>query len=148
MAGEIDFYRVDKRIRGRVKEQMEKSQREYYLNEQIKAIQKELGDINEEVNETENFEHKINEAGMTKEAKQKALAELNKLKMMSPMSAEASVLRSYIDWMVNVPWKKRSKVRHDLSRAEDIQNADHYGLKDVKERILEYLAVQSRVKKV
>ena len=148
MAGEIDFYRVDKRIRGRVKEQMEKSQREYYLNEQIKAIQKELGDINEEVDEAENFERKINDAGMTKEAKQKSLSELNKLKMMSPMSAEASVLRSYIDWMTSIPWKKRSKVRNDLARAESILEADHYGLKDVKERILEYLAVQMRVKKV
>ena len=148
MSSEIDFHQVDKRIRGRVKEQMEKSQREYYLNEQIKAIQKELGDIGQEVDEAENFERKINEAGMTKEAKEKTFSELNKLKMMSPMSAEASVLRSYIDWMTSVPWKKRSKVRHDLARAETILDADHYGLKDVKERILEYLAVQMRVKKV
>ena len=148
MVNEIDFYNVEKRIRGRVKEQMEKSQREYYLNEQIKAIQKELGDSAEEVDEVESFEQKINEVGMTKEAKEKALSELNKLKMMSPMSAEASVLRAYIDWMISVPWKKRSKLRHDLSRAETILETDHYGLKDVKERILEYLAVQTRVKKI
>ena len=148
MANEIDFHNVEKRVRGRVKQQMEKSQREYYLNEQIKAIQKELNDGDEEVNEVENFELKIDQVGMTKEAKEKSLAELNKLKMMSPMSAEASVLRSYIDWMISVPWKKRSKLRHDLVRAEAILEADHYGLKDVKERVLEYLAVQTRVKKI
>jgi len=148
MEGEIDLYQVEKRIRGRVKKQMEKSQREYYLNEQMKAIQKELGELGEDAGEAEELERKINEAGMSKEALDKTLSELNKLKMMSPMSAEASVLRSYIDWMVSVPWKKRSKVRNDLKRAEDILERDHYGLEDVKERILEYLAVQTRVKKV
>ena len=148
MDAEIDLHQVEKRIRGRVKKQMEKSQREYYLNEQMKAIQKELGELGEEASEGEELERKIHEAGMTKEASEKALAELNKLKMMSPMSAEASVLRSYIDWIVGVPWKKRSKVRNDLVRAEKILEADHYGLQDVKERILEYLAVQARVKRV
>ncbi|MGS2717559.1 endopeptidase La [Eionea flava] len=148
MDAEIDAHQVEKRIRGRVKKQMEKSQREYYLNEQMKAIQKELGDLGEEVSEGEELERKIKDAGMHKEASEKALSELNKLKMMSPMSAEASVLRSYIDWMINVPWKKRSKVRNDLLRAEKILEEDHYGLDDVKERILEYLAVQARVKRV
>ncbi|MFL0798486.1 MAG: endopeptidase La [Cellvibrionaceae bacterium] len=148
MSVEIDLADVEKRIRGRVKKQMEKSQREYYLNEQMKAIQKELGDIDEAHNETDELETKINEAGMTKEALEKAKAELNKLKMMSPMSAEASVIRSYIDWMVNVPWKKRSKVRHDLIKAEEILETEHHGLEEVKERILEYLAVQQRVKKL
>lgn len=148
MDAEIDVHQVEKRIRGRVKKQMEKSQREYYLNEQMKAIQKELGDLGEEVSEAEELERKINDSGMHKEASEKALSELNKLKMMSPMSAEASVLRSYIDWMINVPWKKRSKVRNDLLRAEKILEEDHYGLDDVKERILEYLAVQARVKRV
>ncbi len=149
MEAEADLYQVEKRIRGRVKKQMEKSQREYYLNEQLKAIQKELGDMGEEGgNESNELERKIVDSGMPQEAEDKAMAELNKLKMMSPMSAEASVLRSYIDWMVNVPWKKRSKVRHDLDRAEQILEADHYGLDEVKERILEYLAVQQRVKKV
>jgi ATP-dependent Lon protease len=148
MDAEIDAHQVEKRIRGRVKKQMEKSQREYYLNEQMKAIQKELGELGEEVSEAEALERKINEAGMHKEASAKALSELNKLKMMSPMSAEASVLRSYIDWMVTVPWKKRSKVRNDLVRAEKILEEDHYGLDDVKERILEYLAVQARVKRI
>ncbi len=148
MDAEIDVHQVEKRIRGRVKKQMEKSQREYYLNEQMKAIQKELGDLGEEVSEAEELGRKINEAGMPKEASEKALSELNKLKMMSPMSAEASVLRSYIDWMISVPWKKRSKVRNDLLRAEKILEEDHYGLDDVKERILEYLAVQARVRRV
>lgn len=149
MEAEADLYQVEKRIRGRVKKQMEKSQREYYLNEQLKAIQKELGDMGEEGgNESNELERKITDSGMPKEAEEKAIAELNKLKMMSPMSAEASVLRAYIDWMVNVPWKKRSKVRHDLERAEEILESDHYGLDEVKERILEYLAVQQRVKKV
>lgn len=148
MEAEIDLFQVEKRIRGRVKKQMEKSQREYYLNEQMKAIQKELGDIGEEGNEFDELERKIADAKMPEDADQKTKAELAKLKMMSPMSAEASVLRSYIDWMVNVPWNKRSKVRHDLARAEDILEADHYGLEEVKERILEYLAVQKRVKKV
>ncbi len=145
---EIDILEVEKRIRGRVKRQMEKSQREYYLNEQMKAIQKELGELEDAPNEVEELAQKIERAGMTKEAKAKAVAELSKLKMMSPMSAEATVVRNYIDWLVNVPWKKRSKVRHDLAAARDILEADHYGLDKVKERILEYLAVQQRVKKL
>jgi ATP-dependent Lon protease len=148
MESEIDLLQVEKRIRGRVKKQMEKSQREYYLNEQMKAIQKELGELDEAPNEAEELEKKIKQAGMTKEAEDKVKAELNKLKMMSPMSAEASVVRSYIDWMVNVPWKKRSKIKHDLAYAEQILERDHYGLEEVKERILEYLAVQKRVKKI
>lgn len=145
---EIDLLQVEKRIRGRVKKQMERSQREYYLNEQMKAIQKELGDIDEGHNEVEELKKRIDAAGLTKEAMVKATAELNKLKQMSPMSAEATVVRSYIDWLVNVPWKAESKVRHDLDKAEDILDADHYGLEEVKERILEYLAVQKRVKKL
>jgi ATP-dependent Lon protease len=145
---EIDLLQVEKRIRGRVKKQMEKSQREYYLNEQMKAIQKELGDLDESPNEVEELARKIEQAGMSKEAKDKATAELNKLKMMSPMSAEATVVRNYIDWLVSVPWRKRIKVRHDLARAEEVLNEDHYGLLKVKERILEYLAVQQRVKKL
>ncbi|MCP1643788.1 ATP-dependent Lon protease [Pseudomonas citronellolis] len=145
---EIDLLQVEKRIRGRVKKQMERSQREYYLNEQMKAIQKELGDIDEGHNEVEELKKRIDAAGLTKEALTKANAELNKLKQMSPMSAEATVVRSYIDWLVNVPWKAESKVRHDLDKAEDILDTDHYGLEEVKERILEYLAVQKRVKKV
>lgn len=148
MAAEIDLFHVEKKIRGRVKKQMEKSQREYYLNEQMKAIQKELGEIGEEPNEIEELEQKIVDAGMPDEAEEKTRAELGKLKMMSPMSAEASVLRGYIDWMLKVPWKQRSKVRHDLDRAETILERDHYGLEEVKERILEYLAVQKRVKKI
>ena len=148
MEAEIDLFQVEKRIRGRVKKQMEKSQREYYLNEQMKAIQKELGDLDEAPNELDDLQNKIKESGMSKEAQEKTNAELNKLKMMSPMSAEASVVRSYIDWMVNVPWKKRSKVKHDLTRAKKILETDHYGLDEVKERILEYLAVQKRVKKI
>ncbi|MCA0901327.1 endopeptidase La [Microbulbifer agarilyticus] len=148
MDSEIDLIQVEKRIRGRVKKQMEKSQREYYLNEQMKAIQKELGEITEEPNEIEELEKKIADSGMSTEAEKKTRAELGKLKMMSPMSAEASVLRSYIDWMLSVPWKKASRVRHDLIKAEEILNKDHYGLEEVKERILEYLAVQKRVKKV
>jgi ATP-dependent Lon protease len=147
MDAEIDLLQVEKRIRGRVKKQMEKSQREYYLNEQMKAIQKELGEGEEAPNEIEVLQTKISKAGMPKVAEEKALGELHKLKMMSPMSAEASVLRTYIDWLVNVPWKKRSKVHLDLAKAEEILNQDHYGLTDVKERILEYLAVQKRVKK-
>lgn len=149
MESEIDVLQVEKRIRGRVKKQMEKSQREYYLNEQMKAIQKELGELDEAgPNEAEELERKIQQAGMTKEAEEKVRAELGKLKMMSPMSAEASVVRSYIDWMVNVPWKKRSKIKQDLAYAEQILERDHYGLDEVKERILEYLAVQKRVKKI
>ena len=145
---EIDLFQVEKRIRGRVKKQMEKSQREYYLNEQMKAIQKEMGDLEDVPNETEELKQKIEDAGMPKDARDKALGELHKLKMMSPMSSEASVVRTYLDWMVNVPWKKRSKVRLDLSKAEEILESDHYGLEEVKERILEYLAVHKRVKKL
>nr|WP_255612557.1 endopeptidase La [Alcanivorax sp. 1008] len=148
MEGELDVLKVEKRIRGRVKKQMEKSQREYYLNEQMKAIQKELGDLDEGGSELEELEKRIGAAGMTKEAREKAKAELNKLKMMSPMSAEATVVRSYLDWMVNVPWKKRSKISHDLARAQLVLDQDHYGLEEVKDRILEFLAVQSRVGKV
>jgi len=148
MESEIDLLQVEKRIRGRVKRQMEKSQREYYLNEQMKAIQKELGDLDEVPNEIEELERKIEKAGMSKEAKAKATAEMNKLKMMSPMSAEATVVRNYVEWLVSVPWKKRTKVRHDLAKAEEVLEADHYGLEKVKERILEYLAVQQRVKKL
>ncbi|KRW59863.1 endopeptidase La [Pseudomonas sp. TTU2014-080ASC] len=145
---EIDLLQVEKRIRGRVKKQMERSQREYYLNEQMKAIQKELGDGEEGHNEVDELRKRIDNAGMTEEALNKANAELNKLKQMSPMSAEATVVRSYIDWLVNVPWKAQSKVRLDLARAEAVLDADHYGLEEVKERILEYLAVQKRVKKL
>jgi len=147
METEIDLAEVEQRIRGRVKKQMEKSQREYYLNEQIKAIQKELGD-EDGVSEIEQLEGKIDEAGMPKFAFEKAKSELSKLKMMSPMSAEASVLRNYIDWILGVPWKKRSRVKHDLKSAEKTLSKDHYGLEEVKERILEYLAVQKRVKKL
>jgi ATP-dependent Lon protease len=145
---EIDLFQVEKRIRGRVKKQMEKSQREYYLNEQMKAIQKEMGELEDVPNEAEELKKKIDDAGMSKEAKEKSTSELNKLKLMSPMSSEASVVRTYLDWMISIPWKKRSKVRSDLSKAEDILENDHYGLKEVKERILEYLAVQKRVKKL
>ncbi|TXJ03690.1 MAG: endopeptidase La [Aquabacterium sp.] len=144
---ELELLQVEKRIRGRVKKQMERSQREYYLNEQMKAIQKELGD-DEGHNEIDELKKRIEEAGLTKEAHAKATAELNKLKQMSPMSAEATVVRSYIDWLVNVPWQAESKVRLDLAKAEEILDADHYGLEEVKERILEYLAVQKRVKKL
>ena len=145
---EIDLLQVEKRIRGRVKRQMEKSQREYYLNEQMKAIQKELGDMDESPNEVEELAKKIESAGMSKEARGKATAELNKLKMMSPMSAEATVVRNYVDWLVNVPWKKRTRISRDLRKAEEVLEADHYGLEKVKERIVEYLAVQTRVKKL
>ncbi|MHB1532067.1 endopeptidase La [Acidithiobacillus sp.] len=146
MESEIDLLQVEKRIRGRVKRQMEKSQREYYLNEQMKAIQKELGDLSEEGGgEADEVARKIEKAGMPKEVRAKADAELKKLRMMSPMSAEATVVRNYIDWLVSVPWRKRSKITKDLTRAKEILDADHYGLEDVKERILEYLAVQERV---
>ncbi|WP_282347606.1 endopeptidase La [Pseudomonas sp. PS01301] len=145
---EIDLLQVEKRIRGRVKKQMERSQREYYLNEQMKAIQKELGDGEEGHNEVEELKKRIDAAGLPKDALAKATAELNKLKQMSPMSAEATVVRTYIDWLVQVPWQAQSKVRLDLARAESILDADHYGLEEVKERILEYLAVQKRVKKI
>jgi ATP-dependent Lon protease len=145
MEGEIDLLQVEKKIRTRVKNQMEKSQREYYLNEQMKAIQKELGDDEEGSNEVEQIEKQIEEAQMPEEAKEKTLAEVRKLKMMSPMSAEATVVRSYIDWMISVPWKKRSKLKRNLKLAQDTLDKDHYGLDKVKERILEYLAVQQRV---
>jgi ATP-dependent Lon protease len=148
MESEIDLFKVEKRIRGRVKKQMEKSQREYYLNEQMKAIQKELGDMEDTPNEMEELQQKIIDSGMTKEAQDKTEAELKKLKMMSPMSAEASVVRGYIDWMVGIPWKKRSRISHDLKKAKAILDSEHYGLEEVKERVLEYLAVQNRVKKV
>lgn len=148
MEGEVDILEMEKKIRGRVKKQMEKNQREYYLNEQMKAIQKELGEMDEVGNEVDELEKKIREAGMSEEAKTKAMAELNKLKMMSPMSAEATVVRNYIDWMVNVPWKKKTKVRHDLKVAEQVLESEHFGLEKVKERILEYLAVQQRVKQL
>ena len=147
MESEIDLLQVEKRVRGRVKRQMEKNQREYYLNEQMKAIQKELGEMDDVPNELEELTAKIEKAGMSKEARTKVRAELNKLKMMSPMSAEATVVRNYIDWMVNVPWKKRTKLKHDLALAEQVLEEDHYGLEKVKERILEYLAVQQRVTK-
>jgi len=146
--GEIDVLQLEKRIRGRVKTQMEKSQREYYLNEQMKAIQKELGDMEDTPNDLEDLANRIDDSGMPKEASEKASSELNKLKMMSPMSAEATVVRNYIDWMLNVPWKKRSRIRKQLDVAEEILEADHYGLKKVKERILEYLAVQQRVRRM
>jgi len=144
---EIDLLDIEKRIRGRVKKQMEKSQREYYLNEQMKAIQKELGDMDDVPNELEELQTKIDESGMPQEAKEKVEAELGKLKMMSPMSAEASVVRGYLDWMISVPWKKKSKLRNNIDHAQEVLEKDHYGLEDVKDRILEYLAVQKRVKK-
>ena len=146
--GEIDVQQLEKRIRGRVKSQMEKSQREYYLNEQMKAIQKELGELDDAPNELEDLARKVAEAGMPKAVETKARNELNKLKQMSPMSAEAAVVRNYLDWLLGVPWKKRSKVRKDLKVAQDTLDADHYGLEKVKERILEYLAVQTRVKQM
>ncbi|OKP04389.1 endopeptidase La [Xenorhabdus eapokensis] len=148
MESEIDLLQVEKRIRNRVKKQMEKSQREYYLNEQMKAIQKELGEMDDAPDEYETLKRKIEDANMPKEAREKAEAELQKLKMMSPMSAEATVVRSYIDWMVQVPWVSRSKVKKDLVKAQEVLDIDHYGLERVKERILEYLAVQSRVSKL
>tara|TARA_B100001989_G_scaffold251100_1_gene229546 strand:+ start:979 stop:3372 length:2394 start_codon:yes stop_codon:yes gene_type:complete len=145
---ELDILQVEKKIRGRVKNQMEKSQREYYLNEQMKAIQKELGDMDDVPNEIEEIEQKIKKSGMPKEVMQKIKSDVNKLKMMSPMSAEASVLRNYIDVLVNVPWKKKTKVTKDLIAAEKVLEDDHHGLEKVKERILEYLAVQQRVSKL
>ncbi|MDN3614479.1 MAG: endopeptidase La [Vibrio gallaecicus] len=148
MESEIDILQVEKRIRGRVKKQMEKSQREYYLNEQMKAIQKELGDMDDAPDEFEALKKKIEDSKMPQEAREKTEQELQKLKMMSPMSAEATVVRSYIDWMVGVPWAKRSKVKKNLAKAEEVLNEDHYGLERVKERILEYLAVQNRINKL
>ena len=144
--GEMEVLQIEKKIRSRVKSQMEKSQREYYLNEQMKAIQKELGEIDEAPNEIGDLEKRIGKAGMPKEAKAKATAELNKLKLMSPMSAEATVVRNYVDWLVKVPWKKRTKVHLDIAEAQKVLDEDHYGLDKVKERIVEYLAVQQRVK--
>jgi len=148
MESEIGVLQVEKRIRNRVKRQMEKTQREYYLNEQLKAIQKELGEGEEGRDETAELEDKIKKTKLSTEAREKALAELKKLRTMSPMSAEATVVRNYLDWVLSIPWKKRSKVRNDVTAAEKVLDADHYGLEKVKERILEYLAVQSRSSKV
>ena len=146
LSSQLDLTKVEKKIRGRVKKQMEKSQKEYYLNEQMKALKKELGEF--ETEEAEVLHKQILDSGMSKEAEKKALSELEKYKMMSPMSAEASVVRGYIEWMVSIPWKKKSRIRTDLTKANDVLNEDHYGLEEVKERILEYLAVQKRVKKL
>lgn len=145
---ELELLTVEKRIRGRVKKQMERSQRDYYLNEQMKAIQKELGEDEDGNNEIDALKKRIDDAGMPEEALAKAHAELKKLQQMSPMSAEASVVRTYLDWLLNTPWKSKSKVRSDLARAEEVLDADHFGLEEIKERILEYLAVQKRVKKL
>ena len=147
LESELDIMQVEKRIRGRVKRQMEKSQREYYLNEQVKAIQRELGEEDER-GELDALEAKIKEAGMTKEAEEKCLSELKKLKMMPPMSAESTVVRNYIDTLLELPWKKKSRVSKDIAKADLVLNADHYGLEKVKERILEYLAVQKRMDKL
>ena len=146
--GEMDVLQIEKRIRGRVKSQMEKSQREYYLNEQMKAIQKELGDMEDGTNEIAELEQKVAKAGMSKEARDKATAEINKLKMMSPMSAEATVVRNYVDWLVKVPWKKRTRLLKNIANAQKVLDEDHYGLDKVKERIVEYLAVLQRVEKI
>jgi ATP-dependent Lon protease len=146
--GEMDVLQIEKRIRGRVKSQMEKSQREYYLNEQMKAIQKELGDMEDGTNEIGELEQKVAKAGMSKEARDKATAEINKLKMMSPMSAEATVVRNYVDWLIKVPWKKRTRLFKDITNAQKVLDEDHYGLDKVKERIVEYLAVLQRVEKI
>ncbi|ALC17180.1 ATP-dependent Lon protease (La)/serine peptidase [Desulfuromonas soudanensis] len=148
MERESEILQIEKKIRGRVKSQMERSQKEYYLNEQMRAIQKELGEKDEFKQELRELEEKIKKKGMSREATDKALGELRKLRMMSPMSAEASVVRNYLDWLVSLPWKKGTKDRLDIGRAEDILEADHYGLEKVKERILEYLAVQALVKKI
>jgi ATP-dependent Lon protease len=148
MEGEVDLLEMEKRIRGRVKQQMEKNQREYYLNEQMKAIQKELGDSEDAPNEMEDLARKIQKSGMPQTARKKAESELSKLKQMSPMSAEATVVRNYVEWMVSMPWKKKTKIDHDLQHAEEILDEEHYGLEKVKERILEYLAVQKRVNKL
>ena len=146
MGSEIDMLRIERKIRGRVKTQMEKSQREYYLNEQMKAIQKELGELDDAPDEITSLEKGIKEAGMPKEAQEKAITELGKLKMMAPMSAEATVVRNYLDWLLKVPWKKQRRISGDLARAEKVLEEDHYGLEKIKERILEYLAVQKRVR--
>ncbi len=147
MEGEISVLQVEKRIRSRVKRQMEKTQREYYLNEQMKAIQKELGD-GDEKNEVDEIEQRIKNTKLSKEAKERAEAEVKKLRQMSPMSAEATVVRNYLDWLLGIPWGQKSKVKHDLKFAEDVLDADHFGLDKVKERIVEYLAVQSRTNKL
>ena len=148
MESELDMHRVEKKIRGRVKKQMEKSQREYYLNEQMKAIQTELGESEEGQSELDEIQAKVEAAGMSAEAREKVDSEIKKLKMMSPMSAEAAVVRNYIDWVVQIPWIKRSRVRSDIAAAQEVLDADHFGLEKVKERILEYLAVQKRLKKM
>ena len=147
MESEISVLQVEKRIRTRVKRQMEKTQREYYLNEQMKAIQKELGD-EEGRDELQELEDKIKKTKLSKEAREKATHELKKLRQMSPMSAEATVVRNYLDWLLSIPWNKKSKVKKDLTLAEQILDADHYGLEKVKERIVEYLAVQQRANKL
>lgn len=148
MEGEISVLQTEKKIRGRVKRQMEKTQREYYLNEQMKAIQKELGEGEDGISEFEELENRIKKVRLSKEAKEKAASELKKLSMMGPMSSEATVVRNYLDWLLNIPWKKRSRVKNNVTHAKKILDQDHYGLEKVKERILEYLAVQSRVGKV
>jgi ATP-dependent Lon protease len=148
MESEIGVLQVEKRIRNRVKRQMEKTQREYYLNEQLKAIQKELGEGEDGKDEAAELEARIKNTKLSKEAHEKAMAELKKLKTMSPMSAEATVVRNYLDWMLSIPWKKKSKIRNDIVEAEKVLDADHYGLEKVKERIIEYLAVQSRSPKI
>ncbi len=148
MEGEIGVLQTERRIRSRVKRQMEKTQREYYLNEQMRAIQKELGEAEDGKNEADEYEDKIKKTKLSKEAQEKAHAELKKLRMMNPMSSEATVSRNYLDWLLGIPWKKNSKLKHDLNQAQDILDADHYGLEKVKERIVEYLAVQNRVGKV
>jgi len=148
MESEIDVLQVEKRIRNRVKRQMEKTQREYYLNEQLKAIQKELGEGEDGKDEASELEARIKKTKLTKEAREKAMAEVKKLRTMGPMSAEATVVRNYLDWMLSIPWKKRTKVKDDIKHAEKVLDADHFGLEKVKERILEYLAVQARMGKV
>src|SRR5690606_7821527 len=148
MESEISVLQVEKRIRSRVKRQMEKTQREYYLNEQMKAIQKELGELEDGRDEVSELEERIRKTKLSKEAREKALAEVKKLRSMSPMSAEATVVRNYLDWMLSIPWKKRSKISKDLKRAQQILDEDHFGLEKVKERIVEYLAVQQRVDKM
>ena len=147
MSSDVELFQVERKIRGRIKKQMEKSQREYYLNEQLKAIHKELGSGDEAKSEVDELSEKIAESGMSKEARDKAVSELKKLKMMSPMSAEATVVRNYIEWLISVPWRKRSRIHKDLNGAQNVLDEDHYGLEKVKERILEYLAVQQRVRK-
>ncbi|MBN8909526.1 MAG: AAA family ATPase, partial [Rhodospirillales bacterium] len=148
MEAEMGVLQVEKRIRNRVKRQMEKTQREYYLNEQLKAIQKELGEGEDGKDENAELEARIKKTKLSKEAREKAMAELKKLRTMSPMSAEATVVRNYLDWMLSIPWKRRSKIRNDVVEAEGVLEADHYGLEKVKERIIEYLAVQARSPKV